>query len=139
MYKRFLKRVIDVIISFIALILLSPLFLIISILIKVVDRGQVLYKQTRTGLNGKEFRIYKFRTMKDGKITKLGRFLRSTSLDEIPQFYNVLKGDMSIIGPRPWIPEYYERFNEEQKNRNNIKPGLVGLAQIHGRKEYFYQ
>ena len=135
MYKRFLKRVIDVIISFIALILLSPLFLIISILIKVVDRGQVLYKQTRTGLNGKEFKIYKFRTMKEGKITKLGIFLRSTSLDEIPQFYNVLKGDMSIIGPRPWIPEYYERFNEEQKNRNNIKPGLVGLAQIHGRKE----
>ena len=135
MYKRFLKRVIDVIISFIALILLSPLFLIISILIKVVDRGKVLYKQTRTGLNGKEFKIYKFRTMKDGKITKLGSFLRSTSLDEIPQFYNVLKGDMSIVGPRPWIPEYYERFNEKQKNRNNIKPGLVGLAQINGRKE----
>ena len=125
MYKRFLKRVIDVIISFIALILLSPLFLIISILIKVVDRGQVLYKQTRTGLNGKEFKIYKFRTMKEGKITKLGSFLRSTSLDEIPQFYNVLKGDMSIVGPRLWITEYYERFNEKKKNRNNIKHGLV--------------
>ena len=73
--------------------------------------------------------------MQDGRITRLGKFLRSTSLDEIPQFYNVLKGDMSIIGPRPWIPDYYERFNEKQKKRNIIKPGLVGLAQINGRKE----
>lgn len=135
MYKKVLKRVSDVIISFIALILLSPLFLLIAILVKIIDRGQVIYKQTRTGKNGKEFKIYKFRTMKDGKITKLGRFLRCTSLDEIPQFYNVLKGDMSIIGPRPWIPDYYERFNEKQKNRNNIRPGLVGLAQVNGRKE----
>ena len=135
MYKKIIKRVTDVVISLIALIVLSPLFLIIAILVKIIDRGQVIYKQTRTGKNGKEFKIYKFRTMKDGKITKLGRFLRCTSLDEIPQFYNVLKGDMSIVGPRPWIPEYYERFNEKQKNRNNIKPGLVGLAQINGRKE----
>ena len=73
--------------------------------------------------------------MQEGRITRLGKFLRSTSLDEIPQFYNVLKGDMSIIGPRPWIPDYYERFNEKQKKRNIIKPGLVGLAQINGRKE----
>ena len=135
MYKKIIKRVTDILISIIALIVLSPLFLLIAILVKIIDRGQVIYKQTRTGKNGKEFKIYKFRTMKDGKITKLGRFLRCTSLDEIPQFYNVLKGDMSIVGPRPWIPEYYERFNEKQKNRNNIKPGLVGLAQINGRKE----
>ena len=135
MYKRYIKRIIDIIISFIALILLSPLFLLIALLIKIIDKRNVFYKQKRTGKFGKEFKIYKFRTMKDGKITKLGKFLRSTSLDEIPQFYNVLKGDMSLIGPRPWIPDYYERFNEEQKNRNKIKPGLVGLAQIHGRKE----
>lgn len=135
MYKSIIKRVIDVMISLIALIVLSPLFLLIAILVKIIDRGQVIYKQTRTGKNGKEFKIYKFRTMKDGKITELGRFLRCTSLDEIPQFYNVLKGDMSIIGPRPWIPDYYVRFNNKQKNRNNIRPGLVGLAQVNGRKD----
>lgn len=135
MYKKYIKRIIDIAISFIALIVLSPILLIITITIKIVDKGQVIYKQARTGKNGKNFKIYKFRTMKDGEITKLGKFLRSTSLDELPQFYNVLKGDMSLIGPRPWIPDYYERFNEEQKNRNNIRPGLVGLAQINGRKE----
>ena len=135
MYRRFIKRILDIIISFVAIILLSPIFLLIIILIKIVDKGQVIYKQFRTGKKGKEFKIYKFRTMQEGKITKLGKFLRSTSLDEIPQFYNVLKGDMSIIGPRPWIPDYYERFNEKQKKRNTIKPGLVGLAQINGRKE----
>ena len=135
MYKKCIKRVTDILISIIALIVLSPLFLLIAILVKIIDRGQVIYKQTRTGKDGKEFKIYKFKTMKDGKITKLGKFLRSTSLDEIPQFYNVLKGDMSLIGPRPWIPEYYERFDEKQKNRNNIRPGLVGLAQVNGRKE----
>ena len=135
MYRRFIKRILDIIISFVSIILLSPIFLLIIILIKIVDKGQVIYKQFRTGKKGKEFKIYKFRTMQEGKITKLGKFLRSTSLDEIPQFYNVLKGDMSIIGPRPWIPDYYERFNEKQKKRNTIKPGLVGLAQINGRKE----
>ena len=135
MYKKYIKRIIDIVISFIALIVLSPLLLIIAITIKIVDKGQVIYKQERTGKNGKNFKIYKFRTMKDKKITKLGKFLRSTSLDEIPQFYNVLKGDMSLIGPRPWIPDYYERFDEKQKNRNNIRPGLVGLAQVNGRKE----
>ncbi|MBP3801894.1 MAG: sugar transferase [Clostridia bacterium] len=135
MYRRFIKRLLDIIISLVAIILLSTLFLIIPILIKILDKGSIFYKQSRTGEKGKEFKIYKFRTMKEGKITKLGRFLRSTSLDEIPQFYNVLKGDMSIVGPRPWIPDYYERFNEKQKNRNIIRPGLVGLAQVNGRKK----
>lgn len=135
MYKKVIKRGLDVIISFIVLILLSPLFLTIAILLKIIDRGQVIYKQTRTGKDGKEFKIYKFKTMKDGIITGLGRFLRCTSLDEIPQFYNILKGDMSIVGPRPWIPDYYVRFNSKQKSRNDIRPSLVGLAQINGRKE----
>ena len=135
MYRRFIKRLLDIIISLVAIILLSTLFLIIPILIKILDKGSIFYKQSRTGEKGKEFKIYKFRTMKEGKISKLGRFLRSTSLDEIPQFYNVLKGDMSIVGPRPWIPDYYERFNEKQKNRNIIRPGLVGLAQVNGRKK----
>lgn len=135
MYKKFLKRIIDVVISLIVLILFSPLYLIIALLIKIIDHRQVIYKQNRTGKNGKQFKIYKFRTIENGKTTKLGKFLRSTSLDEIPQFYNVLKGDMSLIGPRPWIPDYYERFNEKQKLRNSIRPGLVGLAQVNGRKE----
>ena len=112
MYKKYIKRIIDIIISIITLIIISPLLLIITVIIKVMDNGQIIYKQTRTGKNGKNFKIYKFKTMKCGKITKLGKFLRNTSLDELPQFVNVIKGDMSIIGPRPWIPEYYMRFNE---------------------------
>lgn len=135
MYKKIIKRIIDVIISILVLILLSPIYLIIALSIKIMDKGNIIYKQDRTGLNGNNFKIYKFRTMKDGNITKLGKFLRSTSLDELPQFYNVLKGDMSLIGPRPWIPDYYERFTEKQKQRNKVKPGLVGLAQVNGRKE----
>ena len=135
MYKKYIKRFIDIVISLIVLIVLSPIYLLIALLIKLIDKGSIFYKQNRTGKNGCIFKIYKFRTMQDGKITKLGSFLRSTSLDELPQFYNVLKGNMSLIGPRPWIPDYYERFNEKQKNRNIIRPGLVGLAQVNGRKE----
>ena len=91
--------------------------------------------QDRTGKKGNIFKIYKFRTMKNGKVTRIGKILRMTSLDELPQFYNVLKGEMSLVGPRPWIPAYYERFNEKQKQRTKVRPGLVGLAQINGRKE----
>ena len=134
MYKKYIKRIIDILVSIIVLLILSPIYLIIAIVIKVCDKGSVIYKQDRTGKDGIEFKIYKFRTMKDGKITKVGKFLRMTSLDELPQFYNVLKGDMSIIGPRPWIPEYYENFTEEQKKRTLVRPGLVGLAQVNGRR-----
>jgi lipopolysaccharide/colanic/teichoic acid biosynthesis glycosyltransferase len=135
MYKKYFKRIIDIILSFVIIVLISPLYLLIIILIKIIDKGKIIYKQVRTGKNGKKFEIYKFKTMQNGEITKLGRFLRNTSLDELPQFFNVLKGDMSIVGPRPWIPDYYERFNEKQKDRNIIRPGLVGLAQINGRKK----
>lgn len=135
MYKKYIKRIIDIVISFIALIILSPVYLLLAILIKIIDKGTIVYKQVRTGKDGNVFKIYKFRTMKDGKVTKLGKFLRMTSLDEIPQFYNVLKGDMSIVGPRPWIPDYYENFNENQKERTGVKPGLVGLAQVNGRRK----
>lgn len=133
MYRKYIKRTLDMIVSSIVLIVGCPLFLIIAVLIKLIDKDDVLYKQNRTGKDGTQFIIYKFKTIKNGKITKLGRLLRSTSLDEIPQFYNVLKGDMSLVGPRPWIPEYYANFTEHQKKRTNVTPGLVGLAQVNGR------
>ncbi|MBO5376709.1 MAG: sugar transferase [Bacilli bacterium] len=144
MYKKFFKRIIDIIISIMALLLLWPVFLIIAILIKIEDNGPVFFKQVRTGQYGNNFKMLKFRTMsiakkknkrieKNQKVTKIGKILRNTSLDELPQFINVLKGDMSLIGPRPWIVEYFERFTEEQKRRLNVKPGITGLAQSKGR------
>lgn len=135
MYKKYIKRILDFIISLIAVILLTPVYLIVALLIKLIDKNKVLFKQSRTGLNGNDFQILKFRTMKNGKVTKLGQFLRTTSIDETPQFFNVLKGDMSLVGPRPWITDYYKNFNEKQKNRVHASPGLVGLAQVSGRRD----
>ena len=134
MYKKHIKRIIDIVVSLTIVILLIPAYLIVGALIKLIDKDKMIFTQTRTGLNGKEFKILKFRTMKNGKVTKLGQVLRNTSIDEIPQFINVLKGDMSLVGPRPWVPGYYENFNERQKTRVNVRPGLVGLAQVNGRK-----
>ncbi|MBR3324853.1 MAG: sugar transferase [Clostridia bacterium] len=135
MYKKYIKRIVDIFISLIVLIALSPVYFGIAVLIKILDKDSTIYKQIRTGKNGTQFIIFKFKTMKDGTVTKLGKWLRITSLDEIPQFYNVLKGDMSIVGPRPWIPEYYNNFNEQQKKRTKVRPGLVGLAQVNGRNK----
>lgn len=147
MYRYFVKRILDILISLLVLLILWPVFIIVGILIKKEDKGTVFYKQIRTGKNGKNFEMYKFRTMKECKrgdemkkshnerVTKIGQFLRKTSLDELPQFINVLKGDMSFIGPRPWIVEYYERFNSEQKKRVDVKPGIIGLAQEKGRNK----
>ncbi len=133
MYRKYIKRVLDIIISLIILLIVWPLLLIISLIIKIVDHGKVFYNQERTGLYGKSFKMYKFKTMNDKKVTKFGKFLRITSLDELPQFINILKGDMSLIGPRPWIPDYFKRFNNTQKKRVNVKPGIIGLAQVNGR------
>lgn len=145
MYRRVFKRVIDVLISFFALLMLWPLFIVIAILIKKEDKGPVFYMQRRTGKDGKVFEMYKFRSMNvvprgqemtishDKRVTKIGKFLRNTSLDELPQFINVLVGDMSFIGPRPWITEYYDNFTDEQKKRVEVKPGIIGLAQAKGR------
>ena len=147
MYRYFVKRILDILISLLVLLILWPVFIIVGILIKKEDKGTVFYKQIRTGKNGKNFEMYKFRTMKECKrgdemkkshnerVTKIGQFLRKTSLDELPQFINVLKGDMSFIGPRPWIVEYYERINSEQKKRVDVKPGIIGLAQEKGRNK----
>lgn len=132
-YKKFFKRLLDILISVFALIILIPVYIIVGLLIIIIDKMRPIYKQIRTGKNGKNFTILKFQTMKNGKVTKLGKCLRTISIDEIPQLINVIKGDMSLIGPRPWITDYYERFNDEQKRRVSIRPGIIGLAQINGR------
>ncbi len=142
-FYSFVKRVFDILLSLIGLILLSPLFLIIAILIKKEDGGPVLFKQTRTGYLGKEFKVLKFRSMRVGndvrdnsradEHTKMGNFMRKTSIDELPQLINVLKGDMSFIGPRPWITEYYGYMNQHERMRVLVRPGITGLAQANGR------
>ena len=142
MYK-YVKRLLDIIISLSALLVFSIPIILISIMIKKEDKGPVLFKQTRTGYKGKEFKLYKFRSMpidndvlnnkSENKLTKIGTFIRKTSLDELPQFINILKGDMSLIGPRPWIVEYYNNFTDEQKKRVDVLPGITGLAQATGR------
>jgi len=144
-YKRFIKRPMDFILSLIALIALSPVLLIVSVLVRVKFGNPIIFKQDRPGLNGKIFTMYKFRTMtneRDDKgnllpnhirLTKFGKILRSTSLDELPELFNILKGDMSIIGPRPLLIEYLPLYNERQKHRHDVRPGLSGLAQVNGR------
>lgn len=139
------KRVLDFIFSIILFIILLPLMLLVGVLIKFESKGSVIFKQLRTGKNGKNFYIYKFRSMsnendihnldEDNKITRVGKFIRKTSLDELPQLLNIIKGEMSFIGPRPWILDYYNNFTEEQKRRVNVTPGITGLAQVSGRNE----
>jgi len=139
----FLKRIFDIILSVVGLILASPLFILFSILIKKEDGGPVFFRQERTGYRGVPFMLYKFRSMpvdndvldntKADKHTKVGKFIRKTSLDELPQLINVLKGDMSFIGPRPWIPEYFMCMNSRERLRVMVKPGITGLAQANGR------
>lgn len=152
MYKHFLKRFFDIIVSFIGLIICSPILLIIAILIKLTSKGPVIFKQQRIGKNGKVYWMYKFRSMTvgaeqqeggvfcvkgDKRVTKIGRFIRATSIDELPQFINILKGDMSLIGPRPvltYYPYKWEEYTEEQLKRFNVRPGVTGWAAVHGRK-----
>lgn len=145
MYKKYLKRVMDFILSLMAVIVLSPVFLVVAVLVRVKLGSPVLFKQERPGKNEKIFKLYKFRTMTgekdengqllpdDVRLTKFGKMLRSTSLDELPELLNILKGDMSIIGPRPLLVKYLPRYNSEQKRRHEVRPGLSGLAQVNGR------
>lgn len=144
MYQK-IKRFLDLIIAIILLLILSIPMILVAIAIKFDDRGKVFYKQARMGKNLKPFYIYKFRTMKSNRkelesgldhnkmVTRVGKFLRATSIDEIPQLINIIKGEMSFIGPRPWIVDYYDLFTEEQKHRCDVLPGLSGLAQVKGR------
>ena len=147
----YIKRIIDFIIALIALVLLSPLFLILALWIKFDSKGPVIFRQQRLGLNGDVFTLYKFRSMKigaeaegvyekkgDTRVTKSGSFLRKTSLDELPQLVNMLVVDMSLIGPRPpltYHPWPYEEYDSFQKKMFNVRPGITGWAQVNGRKE----
>ena len=152
MYKNFFKRIIDVTLSVLALILLSWLYLIIALLVKLTSKGPVLFKQDRIGRNGKVFRFYKFRSMcvnaehtgsgvysdrNDPRVTKIGKFIRATSIDELPQLFNIIKGEMSLIGPRPpltYHPWKWEEYTDEQRRMFDVRPGITGWAQTHGRK-----
>lgn len=139
------KRIFDLILTIPGFLLISPLLLIIAITILLIDGSPVLFKQVRTGLHGKLFNIYKFRTMSSRqdalgnllpdtyRITPLGNFLRSTSLDELPELLNVLRGEMSLVGPRPLLPQYLERYSPEQARRHEVLPGMAGWAQVNGR------
>lgn len=145
MYAKYFKRILDFLLSLIALIVLSPVLIIIAILVRVKLGSPVIFKQQRPGKNEKIFTLYKFRSMTDKRdengnllpdserLTKFGKALRSTSLDELPELFNILKGDMAIVGPRPLLVEYLPLYNEEQKQRHNVRPGLTGLAQVNGR------
>lgn len=145
MYKKYFKRVMDFVLSLMAIIVLSPVLLVVAILVRTKLGRPVLFKQERPGKDEKIFKLYKFRTMTDEKdengkllsdevrLTKFGKILRSTSLDELPELLNILKGDMSIIGPRPLLVKYLPRYNAEQKRRHEVRPGLSGLAQVNGR------
>ena len=139
----FLKRAFGLVVPLVSLVLLAPLFIIVAIAIKIDSPGPVFFRQKRTGKNGKEFEIMKFRSMVadndvrdascEDKYTKVGKILRKTSIDELPQLINVLKGQMAFVGPRPWVPEYYDSMNELERHRCDVRPGITGLAAVKGR------
>jgi undecaprenyl phosphate N,N'-diacetylbacillosamine 1-phosphate transferase len=150
-YKTYIKRIVDFFLSLFGLIILSPVLLVVIVLLAIANNGKPFFFQKRPGKNGQLFTIVKFKTMNDKKdaagnllndkfrLTKIGNFVRKTSLDEIPQLLNVLIGDMSLIGPRPLLPEYLPLYNSEQKKRHLVRPGITGWAQVNGRNTISWQ
>ncbi|MEQ1932361.1 MAG: sugar transferase [Fimbriimonadaceae bacterium] len=146
-----MKRIFDIIVSLFALILLSPLLVILSIVVLIKHGSPVVFRQIRPGLNGKPFKMIKFRTMTnqrdangellpdDQRLTRFGKLLRSTSLDELPELVNVLKGDMSLVGPRPLLMAYLDRYTPEQNRRHEVRPGITGWAQVNGRNNVAWE
>lgn len=151
MYAKYFKRILDFILSLTALIIFSPILLIVAILVRIKLGSPIIFKQQRPGKDEKIFTLYKFRTMTDNKdengnllpdserLTKFGKLLRSTSLDELPELINILKGDMAIVGPRPLLVEYLPYYTEEEKHRHDVRPGLTGLAQVNGRNSISWE
>ena len=145
MYNKYFKRAFDVLVSAAALLILSPIYALIAILVRVKLGSPIIFVQQRPGKDGKVFRLYKFRTMTDARdengvlladefrMTRFGELLREMSLDELPELWNILKGDMSLVGPRPLLTEYLELYNERQMHRHDVRPGLTGWAQVNGR------
>jgi undecaprenyl phosphate N,N'-diacetylbacillosamine 1-phosphate transferase len=145
MYSKYFKRIIDLCLSLVAILILSPLILIFFIALLISNHGKALFTQDRPGKNGTLFKLIKFRTMVDrfdssgnplpdkDRITPIGRFVRASSIDELPQLINVLKGDMSLVGPRPLLIKYLPLYNERQARRHNVKPGITGWTQVNGR------
>lgn len=146
MYKNCFKRMIDCCLAMVAIVVLSPVMAAVAVLLAVANKGAgVVFTQTRPGKNGSLFKVMKFKTMTDERdedgnllpdaqrLTKTGKFIRSTSLDELPQLFNVLKGDMALIGPRPLLPQYLPLYSKEQARRHDVRPGITGWAQVHGR------
>lgn len=146
MYKNCFKRMIDCCLAMVAIVVLSPVMAAVAVLLAVANKGAgVVFTQTRPGKNGRLFKVMKFKTMTDERdengnllpdaqrLTKTGKFIRSTSLDELPQLFNVLKGDMALIGPRPLLPQYLPLYSKEQARRHDVRPGITGWAQVHGR------
>lgn len=145
LYEKHLKRLLDFTLAFVGLLVLAPVMLVLAVLVRKKLGKPVIFAQLRPGLDEKIFKMYKFRTMTDERdangtllsdekrLTPFGKFLRSSSLDELPELFNVLKGEMSLVGPRPLLPEYLPLYNKEQAQRHNVKPGITGWAQINGR------
>ncbi|MCR5106645.1 MAG: sugar transferase [Lachnospiraceae bacterium] len=151
MYRRYIKRILDIILSLTAIVILSPILLLLAVIVRIKLGSPVLFHQDRPGYKGKIFHMYKFRSMTDKRdekgellpdeerLTPFGKKLRSTSLDELPELFCILKGDMSIVGPRPLLVRYLPLYNERQSHRHDVRPGLTGLAQVNGRNSITWE